>query len=294
MSESEQEKRNKRIAAISTAGITVVVLVLLFIIIAWRAPDPPLPQYGIEINFGLDNTGFGAVQPRVSPGEPEAAPEEVAEEAPVESEPVPPVETVPEEQPVVSKIESPVTVKEEEPKKDLPPVEEPPKKEPEPVREPVKEPVKETPKPPEPKAVYKPNAEKTDAANSRQGDAASHGDDPGSTGDKGNPQGNVDAKALYGKPGGGAGGSSLDLAGWVWDASPAPSIPQEELGGVVKFEIKVDDRGEIISIRTLERGVRPETELACRQAIERLTFSKTGENVPPISTGTITFVIRAR
>src|SRR5690606_3648277 len=175
MSESEQEKRNKRNAAISTAGITVVVLVLLFIIIAWRAPDPPLPQYGIEINFGLDNTGFGAVQPRVSPGEPEAAPEEVAEEAPVESEPVPPVETVPEEQPVVSKIESPVTVKEEEPKKDLPPVEEPPKKEPEPVREPVKEPVKETPKPPEPKAVYKPNAEKTDAANSRQGDAASHG-----------------------------------------------------------------------------------------------------------------------
>ena len=294
MIETEQERKNKRIAAISTAGITVVVLVLLFVIVAWRAPDPPLPEYGIEINFGLDNTGFGAVQPRVSPGEPEAAPEEeVAEETPVESEPVPPVESVPEEQPIVSKVESPVTVKEEQPKKETPPVEEP-KKEPEPVREPVKEPVKETPKPPEPKAVYKPNTAKNDAANTRQGDAASHGDDAGKTGDKGNPQGSVDAKALYGKPGGGAGGSSLDLAGWVWDARPAPSIPPEELGGVVKFEIKVDDRGEIISIRTLERGVRPETELACRKAIEKLTFSKTGENVPPVSTGTITFVIRSR
>src|SRR5690606_25093898 len=215
MIETEQERKNKRIAAISTAGITVVVLVLLFVIVAWRAPDPPLPEYGIEINFGLDNTGFGAVQPRVSPGEPEAAPEEeVVEETPVESEPVPPVESVPEEQPIVSKVESPVTVKEEQPKKETPPVEEP-KKEPEPVREPVKEPVKETPKPPEPKAVYKPNTAKNDAANTRQGDAASHGDDAGKTGDKGNPQGSVDAKALYGKPGGGAGGSSLDLAGWV-------------------------------------------------------------------------------
>lgn len=294
MSESEREKKNKRIAAISTAGITVLVFVLLFVIIAWRAPDPPLPEYGIEINFGTDDTGFGPVQPRVTPGEPEAAPEEVVEEVPKESEPEPPVESVPEEQPVVSKIESPVTVKEEETKKETPPAEEPPKKEPEPVREPVKEPVKETPKPPVPKAVYKPNTEKNDAATSREGDAASHGDDPGRTGDKGNPQGSVDAKALYGKPGGGAGGSSLDLAGWLWDARPAPSIPEEELGGVVKFEIKVDDRGEIISIRTLERGVRPETEQACRKAIEKLTFSKTGENVPPVSTGTITFVIRAR
>lgn len=295
MSESEQEKKNKRIAAISTAGITVLVFILLFVIIAWRAPDPPLPEYGIEINFGTDATGFGEVQPRVSPGEPEPAPEEeVVEEAPEESEPVPPVESVPEEQPVVSKVESPVTVKEEEPKKDVPPVEEPVKKEPEPVREPVKEPVKETPKPPVPKAVYKPNAEKNDAANSRQGDAASHGDDPGRTGDKGNEQGSVDAKALYGKPGGGAGGSSLDLAGWEWDAIPSPSIPTNEPGGIVKFEIKVNERGEIISIKTNERGVLPETEQACRKAIERLTFSKTGENVPSVSTGTITFVIRSR
>lgn len=290
MSESEREKKNKRIAAISTGGITVVVFVLLFILIAWRAPDPPLPEYGIEINFGMDDTGFGEVQPKVSPGEPEAAPEEVAEETPVESEPEPPTESASEEEQVVSKIESPVNVKEEETKKESPPSDEPVKKDPAPEREPVKE----TPKPPTPKAVYKPNAEKNDQANSRQGDAASHGDDPGRTGDKGNPEGNVDAKALYGKPGGGAGGSSLDLAGWTWDARPAPSIPEEELGGVVKFEIKVDDRGEIVSIRTVERGVRPETEQICRKAIEKLTFSKTGENVPPISTGYITFVIRSR
>lgn len=290
MNESEQEKKNKRIAAITTAGITVLVFFLLFVIIAWRAPDPPLPEYGIEINFGTDDAGSGEVQPEVSPGEPEAAPEEVAEETPVESEPEPLVESAPEEQQVVSQVESPVSVKEEEPKKETTPAEEPVKKE----AEPVKEPVKETPKPPVPKAVYKPNAENKDVATSRQGEGPSHGDDPGETGDKGNPQGNVDAKALYGKPGGGAGGSSLDLAGWTWDARPAPSIPEEELGGVVRFEIKVDDRGEIISIRTLERGVRPETEQLCRKAIEKLTFSKTGENVPPVSTGTITFVIRAR
>src|SRR5690606_1364969 len=156
------------------------------------------------------------------------------------------------------------------------------------------EPVKETPKPPEPKAVYKPNTAKNDAANSRQGDAASHGDDPGKTGDKGNPQGSVDAKALYGKPGGGAGGTSLDLAGWDWAEIPSPSVPTNEQGGIVRFEIKVNADGEIIAIRTLERGVLPETEKACRQAIERLSFIKKGDNVPAVSTGTITFVIRAR
>jgi hypothetical protein len=84
----------------------------------------------------------------------------------------------------------------------------------------------------------------------------------------------------------------LDLAGWNWDYIPKPNVPNNESGRVV-FEIKVDDSGEIISIRTLERSVSLEAENICRKEIEKLTFSKTGTNVPAISTGKITFIVRS-
>ena len=113
------------------------------------------------------------------------------------------------------------------------------------------------------------------------------------TGDKGNPAGTLDSKALYGKPGGGAGGSSLDMAGWNWDDKPNPNVPNNEAGRLV-FEIKVDANGDIISIKTLERGVSLEAEQICRRSVEKLTFTKTGSNVPEISTGKITFVVRAK
>ena len=69
-------------------------------------------------------------------------------------------------------------------------------------------------------------------------------------------------------------------------------MPNNESGRVV-FEIKVDGAGEIISIKTLERSVSLEAEKICRQEIEKLTFTKTGTNVPAISTGKITFVVRS-
>jgi hypothetical protein len=98
---------------------------------------------------------------------------------------------------------------------------------------------------------------------------------------------------LYGKPGGGAGGSSLELSGWMWDDKPNPNVPNNESGRLV-FEIKVDSNGDILSIETLERGVSVETEQICKRSVQKLTFSKTGSNVPAVSTGKITFVIRAK
>src|SRR5690606_23442345 len=90
------------------------------------------------------------------------------------------------------------------------------------------------------------------STDNKAGEPGNHGDNSGTTGDKGNPQGQLEAKALYGKPGGGAGGSSLELAGWMWDAKPSPNVPNNESGRVV-FEFKVDSNGEIVSIRTIER-----------------------------------------
>lgn len=298
MSEQEQDKKNKRTAFVTTMGVNVLVLLVLLFVIAWRAPNPPLPEFGIELNFGMDTQGSGDVQPKEPVGTPqevkeeeeESKPEETKSE-PVEEQPeqVEPEVTKPVEQQVTSKVESPVAVKEEK-KEEQKPVEKPKEK---PVEKKSEPKVEEKPKV-DSKTVYNPNASKSTDASNKKGQPGNHGDDQNKTGDKGSPEGKLDAKSLYGKSGGGGGGSSLDLAGWTWDDRPSPKVSDNELGGIVKFEIKVDDAGDIISIRTLERSVSPETEQACKQAIQRLTFSKTGENVPDISTGTITFVVRSK
>lgn len=162
--------------------------------------------------------------------------------------------------------------------------------------EPKKEEVKPVEKKPDPKplAVYKPSTNNSEATGGKEGAAGSQGDDANKAGDKGNPEGSVDAKAMYGKPGGGGDGSSLDLAGWDWDEIPRPNIPDNQTGRIV-FEIQVNDQGEIISFKPIEKTVSADAERACREAIQKLTFSKkSGAVVPPLSKGKITFIIRAK
>lgn len=274
------ERKNKRIAGISTIGIHVLLLVFLFFAVGWRAPNPPYPSYGIELNFGLDDEGSGDIQPETPVGSvPEEKTEQTLHEPQQEEK-----QTATESKPVVdeqltAKDETAVPIKDV--KKD-----EPVKKSSEKTAE------KTTSESAKPGAVYKPNADsKTDG---KTGQPGSHGDDVNKTGDKGSPQGTLDAKALYGKPGGGGGGSSLNLDGWYWDEVPNVKAPSSESSGRVVFEIKVNAEGEIISIKTLERSLSLEMENSCRREIEKLTFSKTGINVPSISTGKITFVVLSK
>lgn len=284
MTEVEQERDRRRIAAVTTFGINVLLLVLLLFVVAWRTPNPPHPEVGIELNFGMDAQGTGSVQPKepvssqaVEQEQPKENIEEVAETPPKADE-----GNKPAEQEVVTTQESPVTVKEEKQKSDEKPVNEKQETKKQPTQPEVKkEPVAD------PNALFKPN-------NTNKGAQTSHGDDTDKAGDKGNPDGELDKDALYGKKGGGGGGSTLDLHGWQWDTRPNPTAPSHEMGGIVKFEIKVDNNGDIISIRTLERSVSPETEQVCKRAVEKLTFTKTGVNVPSVTTGTITFVVRSK
>ena len=89
MSEGELEKKNKRTALLYTTIIQIVLVVALFFIVAWRAPDPPLPEYGIVLNFGTDDQGSGDIQPETPVGnkgqqeeEPEESKPKVQEETP--------------------------------------------------------------------------------------------------------------------------------------------------------------------------------------------------------------------
>ncbi|QSE96711.1 hypothetical protein [Fulvivirga lutea] len=292
MTESE-EKKNKRNAALISALIHSVLLLAFLFMIAWREPDPPLPEYGIELNFGLDNVGSGEIQPETaandSESEEEAAPENLPEQEVVSEEAVE-AESEESAEPIVEDAtdnvqESPDVVQKVIEDKPVKPV----------VKEEVVKEKEVEKKPEVKKEVVKPEegaSGKTGESTSQQ--KANHGDDANKVGDKGDEKGTLDSRALYGNAGGG-GGSALDMTGWIWDFKPKPNDTSNENGRIV-FEIKIDDQGEILSVRTIERSVSPTVEKIYRSEVEKLTFSKTSDNslVAPVSTGRITFVIKSK
>ena len=64
----------------------VPLLILFFFLLAWKEPFPPIPEYGIELNFGIDNQGSGTVQQQapVTPTPTEEPAEEVEQSEPTE------------------------------------------------------------------------------------------------------------------------------------------------------------------------------------------------------------------
>jgi protein TonB len=52
----QQEKKNKTIAMITSVGIHGLLLLAFMLMMAWRAPNPPLPEYGIELNPARDGS----------------------------------------------------------------------------------------------------------------------------------------------------------------------------------------------------------------------------------------------
>ncbi|MDH4091312.1 MAG: hypothetical protein OEV24_12630 [Cyclobacteriaceae bacterium] len=305
MSEEQQEKKNKRIAFFTTAGIQVVVLLLLFLIVAWSPPDPPLPEYGIELNFGMDEEGSGAVQPETPVGNEGTQPEQAAQSVPEEVQPEPTKEVIkeeskpsdakPVEQQVVSKQESPVSVKEQ--KEEAKPIEKPREKVPEKKVEEIPEVKPETKPAPKPKeelkAVYKPGDTPAgaDTEGNKEGKPGNQGDDIGKAGDKGSPAGKLDAEALYGEPGQGRSGIAMSgFNGFDWPKVQTPTLPDEAYG-VYEFLVIVDDQGDVISVRPMQRGLSLEAERKLKEVIQRLVFVPKGSNLPPQSEGRITFKV---
>ena len=283
---SEKEEKYRKTGIIVSVSVHLVLALLLFFILAWREPDPPLPEYGIELNFGLDNTGSGDTQqPQPSEQVTQAAQnvtetqEEVVDEV---------MEEIPEATPEVT--QDPVveeTVTEDETSSEVTQPEESPVVEEE-KTQPVQE--KETPVKENAPAPKKQVAEHL----GNETPSANQGDDANKPGDKGKEEGKIDERALYGAKGS-ASGASLEMAGWQWDFLPKPNDTSNENGKIV-FQITIDEDGYIIGVKTLEKTVSPQIEKVYREAVEELSFSKTAENIrpAPTSTGKITFIIRSR
>ena len=264
---------------LTSLGIHTALFLILFFLVAWRAPNPPLPEYGIELNFGLDDQGGGEVQPEEQPGTEQPVPEEVKpEENTSQAETT---ESTPTETPVVSKIESPVVIKEEKVDK---PIEKP------------KEKIEKTSVKAEKVEPKDPIKAATDAKKGKSN--PSQGDDTGKTGDKGNPEGKPDAKALYGTPGGGGGGEngiSLSMSGWTWTEPPKiPDIPDNDNGKIV-FEITCDESGDILNIETKESGLSIQAERMLKDEIRKNSLVRTSEGkIPERSKGTIVFRLKTK
>lgn len=292
MMNEQQERKNKRIAMITSVGIHALLLIAFFLMMAWRAPNPPLPEYGIELNFGMDTQGGGEIQPEKSPGTPEqdnapqeeekvetTQPEEIVKEEPVKEKAI---------EPVVSKVESPVVVKEE--KKEQP-------------KEVVKEKVVET----KPKVTPKEEVKKEDkkevkvteekGTDAKKGDpTTSQGDDKGKQGDKGKPEGKPNASTIYdGTQGGGANGDngfSLDMGDWAWITPPKiPDIPDNQ-GGRIAFKITCDADGEITKIEVTENTLSPKARQLLEDVIRNNSLFLKKGTAPASSTGTVVFKLK--
>jgi outer membrane biosynthesis protein TonB len=299
-----QEKKNDRLGMGISLGIHAALLILFFFLLAWKEPFPPLPEYGIEVNFGLENAGSGDNQPQTPANNNPTPVEDPAPEEPAPTQEEVPTETVTEtiqEEAAPSPTETPEITEPVEqtqvtqPEPNLVPEQESPEeqkieKEPEPKQEPKLDPA----------ASYPNKKSTTSGANGTTGAAdepanSNQGDKPGETGDQGNPEGKLDSRALYGNPGGGAGGAALDMTGWNWDFLPRPEDTSNETGHIV-FEIKIDEDGEILSIRTIEKSVSEPLVKIYRSEVTKLTFSPTSTNSrpAPTSTGRITFIIKSQ
>jgi len=285
---SKQEEKDRKTGILTSVGIHAGLFLALFFMVAWKAPNPPLPEFGVELNFGMDDQGGGDVQPETPVGDKteqqtdeiqeksaETQPEEVKTDVKEEVKNLP--ETAAEK--VVSKEVSDVAVKEE-------------KKE-------VKTEVKDKPKETVPKekvvAEYKKEVVPTDGT--KKGDPGSQGDDAKKVGDKGSPEGKLDAKALYGTPGGGGGGdgTGLQMTGWAWaEELKIPELPDTE-NGKVTFEIECDQDGEIIGITTRERSLSAKSEQILKDQIRKNSLIRTSNApAPDRSRGKFTFILKTK
>jgi protein TonB len=166
--------------------------------------------------------------------------------------------------------------------------------------EPVKEkPAEVKPKETTPLAEYKKEEKKetkTDVKTDGGKSTTSQGDDSAKVGDKGDPEGSLDANALYGKQGGGGGGGlALSMSGWAWADQPKiPELPDNADGRIV-FEIECDDNGEIVGITTVERGLSPKAEQILKDEIRKNSLIRTsGGKVPERSKGRVVFLLKTK
>ena len=307
----ENETEARTVAFASATVAMVALLIILFLVsLTSSTPNPPPVEY-VEVNFGTSDVGSGSVQTYNKPNpSPRAENVKKSEDRPnpkvtttprVERTPVTrttrtedvKVSKAPAEKPIIaSRSESPVSVAERPETKR--PEATSPKADPTPPRA---EPVKKV-ETVDPNALYKRSSGGA-GSNGTNGRAAgvggnNNGDDRSGVGDKGNPDGNINAKEFYGKPGGSKSGVALNVSGWSFGNNRLDKDDSDE-GGKIIYQIRVDSDGNIVSARPLQQTVSPSVESHYRRQVMRFKLRPKGAVTPSeLSTGTLTISISAR
>lgn len=324
---SDQEKKDKKFGIIMTSAVYGLFILLLIFLVAWRPIDPPVEEYGIELNFGFQAEGGGDLE-----RDAEAQIEETAEDTPpdseveteqqeVQTEEVTPIEEVveevvepepevvkeevtpakteaekaPEKPPVEEVIEDPITTKEESEVK----VEEvtPVKKEVEEEKPPVEVKKEEV----QPKPVPKPTLDsralmggKKKESDTKEAASNNEGLYPDKKGNQGDPEGNKKTDGIN-PDGSDIGSVSYSLDGWKWERPPAEK-DDSQIDGVIRFGIDVDDRGKVLRVSVLPGTTISDNtivEFYKKQVLELSFLQTDGSKAPaPISKGEVTFVIK--
>ena len=255
------------------------VLLLLFVFTVFKGPNPPLAALGggdgVELNYGLDPAGSGNIQSmapanastnRADSRPPQASPDPQPRPA---AEAAPPDPTPPAQEKILTSEAEESPVSEAPVEKAAPPKEE----------------VKVAPRPKRQVAVtFSPKGSADGGGNGVNGTSNNptgnnNGDRPGTVGDQGDPNGSLDAKALYGSPGRGGTGSSpgsggLEMSGWRFDSTPVVAALDDD-SGVIKFKIKISSEGEVQAVTKVSGNVSPAQEKLCRDKLLDANFVKT-------------------
>ncbi|WP_324670555.1 hypothetical protein [Hymenobacter sp. GOD-10R] len=303
----EYREEHRREAMIGTV-IIHLALAAVFIFTVFKGPDPPLDTLGgdgVELNYGVDEAGSGDIQSlapandskNLEDSRPPAANPNPQPKAVAAATPQPAVRTPPADEKVITSEAEDAPVK-------VPPVEKssPPK---EVVRE-TRPVVAETPAPPKPvekaRTLYTPRGTASGGGNGVNGTSNmptgnNNGDRPGAVGDQGDPNGSLDAKALYGKPGSGGSGSSpgsgngaLNMPGWAFENRPRDQDPSSESGRVV-LRIKIDEDGNVDNVTVVSTTVSPQVANFYRDMVQRKATFKRVASGSGGATGTIVYVI---
>ena len=286
----EQEKKNQRIGLFISLGIHALLLLVFVFVMAWTEPDPPIPEYGIEMNFGMVDKGSGREQPKQLAEVVKTS----QEEAKPEPEPVPtqPVEQVAEEAQTAAN--SPTPSQQSAEVEDPNAVVEKTKAKPASKSETKKKADKKSKTKEEVKTKKTTESKSSGQKQSGKKSAAQGQGNTNKAGDQGKKDGKIDSRALMGDSGS-KNGFSLDMTGWSLESPPSVNENSSETGKIV-FEIKVDEYGDIVSVKTKEKTVSAGVERVYRQAVESLVFVQSADNLnpPPMSVGEITFIIKSR
>jgi len=230
------DTKHKKKSMTITVILHVIILILLFFF-GLTYLDPP-PENGIAVNFGTTDYGKGDIQP--------AQPVKTAPKQ-ASPEPIPEIKTEVKEEVVTQDNEEAPVIKKKDNKEEV-------------MDTPKEEPRKVIPKKVEPK----PDKSTTDALSSLINGPKNNGTTGGSegdddkAGDKGDPEGDLNAKSYYGNGIGLDGDGNYRLGGRK-ALNKAKEIQKCNEAGRVVVSIEVDRSGKVISARPGVRGTTNNT-----------------------------------